>query len=65
MLDNIATGTIVIEDLEVGMFREASHFVSEQDVEDFATSATCKMQLLYPQNNFVFIKEKFISLAYI
>jgi len=25
-----------IEDLEVGMFREASHFVSEQDVEDFA-----------------------------
>ncbi len=25
-----------IEDLEVGMFRESSHYVSEQDVEDFA-----------------------------
>ncbi|MBY4893157.1 MaoC family dehydratase [Rhodobacteraceae bacterium N5(2021)] len=36
MLDNIATGTIVIEDMEVGMVRSLQKIVTDQDIEMFA-----------------------------
>lgn len=40
MLDNIATGTIVIEDLEVGMVRSLQKIVTDQDIEMFAEVST-------------------------
>lgn len=40
MLDNIATGTIVIEDLEVGMARSLRKIVTDQDIEMFAEVST-------------------------
>jgi 3-hydroxybutyryl-CoA dehydratase len=40
MLDNIATGTIVIEDLEVGMTRSLQKIVTDQDIEMFAEVST-------------------------
>lgn len=40
MLDNIATGTIVIEDLEVGMTRSLRKIVTDQDIELFAEVST-------------------------
>ncbi len=40
MLDNISTGTIVIEDLEVGMVRSLQKIVTEQDIEMFAEVST-------------------------
>lgn len=40
MLDNIATGTIVIEDLEVGMVRSLQKIVTDQDIEMFAEIST-------------------------
>ncbi|OAN72851.1 (R)-hydratase [Jannaschia sp. EhC01] len=36
MLDNIATGTIVIEDMEVGMVRSLQKIVTDQNIEMFA-----------------------------
>ncbi len=40
MLDNISTGTIVIEDLEVGMVRSLQKIVTDQDIEMFAEVST-------------------------
>lgn len=40
MLDNIATGTIVIEDIEVGMVRSLQKIVTDQDIEMFAEVST-------------------------
>ncbi|UWQ97457.1 MaoC family dehydratase [Rhodobacteraceae bacterium M385] len=40
MLDNIATGTIVIEDLEIGMSRSLRKIVTDQDIEMFAEVST-------------------------
>jgi len=40
MLDNIATGTIVIEDLEVGMIRSLQKIVTDRDIEMFAEVST-------------------------
>ena len=40
MLDNIATGTIVIEDLEIGMVRSLQKIVTDQDIEMFAEVST-------------------------
>ncbi|MBL4627351.1 MAG: MaoC family dehydratase [Roseicyclus sp.] len=40
MLDNIATGTIVIEDLEVGMIRSLRKIVTDRDIEMFAEVST-------------------------
>ncbi|MEJ6394048.1 MaoC family dehydratase [Gymnodinialimonas sp. 2305UL16-5] len=40
MLDNIATGTIVIEDLEVGMTRSLQKLITDQDIEMFAEVST-------------------------
>ncbi|QXT41372.1 MaoC family dehydratase [Gymnodinialimonas ceratoperidinii] len=40
MLDNIATGTIVIEDLEVGMARSLQKIITDQDIEMFAEVST-------------------------
>lgn len=40
MLDNIASGTIVIEDLEVGMVRSLRKVVTDQDIEMFAEVST-------------------------
>lgn len=40
MLDNIATGTIVIEDLEIGMTRSLRKIVTDQDIEMFAEVST-------------------------
>lgn len=40
MLDNIATGTIVIEDIEVGMVRSLEKIVTDQDIEMFAEVST-------------------------
>lgn len=40
MLDNMPRGTIVIEDLEIGMTRHISKVVTEQDIEMFAQVST-------------------------
>lgn len=40
MLDNIQTGTIVIEDLEVGMMRAVEKLVTNRDIELFAEVST-------------------------
>lgn len=40
MLDNISTGTIVIEDLEIGMVRSLQKIVSDQDIEMFSEVST-------------------------
>lgn len=40
MLDNITTGTIVIEDLEIGMVRSLQKIVTDQDIEMFAEIST-------------------------
>lgn len=40
MLDNFARGTIVIEDLEVGMTRHLSKVVTDEDIEMFARVST-------------------------
>jgi 3-hydroxybutyryl-CoA dehydratase len=40
MLDNITTGTIVIEDLEVGMTRSLQKLVTDHDIELFAEVST-------------------------
>src|SRR6056297_2519320 len=40
MLDNITTGTIVIEDLEIGMVRSLQKIVTDQDIEMFAEVST-------------------------
>ena len=40
MLDNMNTGTIVIEDLEIGMTRSLTKVVTDQDIEMFAAVST-------------------------
>ncbi|MDU8943366.1 MaoC family dehydratase [Ovoidimarina sediminis] len=40
MLDNMPRGTIVIEDLEVGMTRELTKLVTDHDIELFAEVST-------------------------
>jgi acyl dehydratase len=40
MLDNITTGTIVIEDLEIGMKRSLQKIVTDRDIELFAEVST-------------------------
>ena len=40
MLDNITTGTIVIEDLEIGMKRSLEKLVTDRDIELFAEVST-------------------------
>ncbi|MDG4648304.1 MaoC family dehydratase [Roseibacterium sp. SDUM158017] len=40
MLDNITTGTIVIEDLEIGMTRSLEKMVTDRDIELFAEVST-------------------------
>ncbi|WP_224817113.1 MaoC family dehydratase [Hasllibacter sp. MH4015] len=40
MLDNISTGTIVVEDLEVGMTRSLQKIITDQDIEMFAEVST-------------------------
>jgi hypothetical protein len=40
MLDNITTGTIVIEDLEIGMKRSLQKIVTDHDIELFAEVST-------------------------
>src|SRR6056297_686696 len=40
MLDNITTGTIVIEDLEIGMKRSLQKLVTDHDIELFAQVST-------------------------
>ncbi len=40
MLDNMPRGTIVIEDLEIGMSRELSKVVTDRDIELFAEVST-------------------------
>jgi len=40
MLDNLPRGTIVIEDLEIGMFRYLRKQVTDADIEMFATVST-------------------------
>ena len=40
MLDNITTGTIVIEDLEIGMTRSLQKLVTDHDIELFAEVST-------------------------
>lgn len=40
MLDNIQTGTIVIEDLELGMSRHVEKLVTDRDIELFAEVST-------------------------
>ena len=40
MLDNIQTGTIVVEDLEVGMARSLTKVITDQDIEMFAAVST-------------------------
>src|SRR6056297_1885560 len=40
MLDNITTGTIVIEELEIGMTRHLSKQVTDEDIELFAQVST-------------------------
>ena len=40
MLDNIATGTICIEDIEIGMRRSIEKIVTDRDIELFAEVST-------------------------
>ncbi|WP_299563662.1 MaoC family dehydratase [uncultured Sulfitobacter sp.] len=40
MLDNLPRGTIVIEDIEIGMFRYLRKQVTDEDIEMFATVST-------------------------
>ena len=40
MLDNFPKGTIVIEDLEVGMSRDLQKEITDQDIQMFATVST-------------------------
>ncbi len=40
MLDNMTRGTIVIEELEIGMSRSLSKVVTDQDIEMFAEVST-------------------------
>lgn len=40
MLDNLPRGTIVIEDIEIGMFRYIRKEVTDADIEMFATIST-------------------------
>ena len=40
MLDNMPRGTICIEDLEIGMIRDLSKVVTDQDIEMFAQVST-------------------------
>lgn len=40
MLDNIATGTIVVEDLEIGMRRSLQKLITDRDIELFAEVST-------------------------
>jgi len=40
MLDNMPRGTIVIEDLEIGMSRELSKEITDRDIELFAEVST-------------------------
>ncbi len=40
MLDNMPRGTIVIEDLSVGMMRDLSKVITDQDIEMFAEVST-------------------------
>ena len=40
MLDNMPAGTIVIEDLSIGMSRELSKVVTDRDIEMFAEIST-------------------------
>jgi len=40
MLDNLPRGTIVIEDIEIGMFRYLHKQVTDADIEMFATVST-------------------------
>lgn len=40
MLDNIQTGTICIEDLEIGMARHVEKLVTDRDIELFAEVST-------------------------
>jgi len=40
MLDNLPRGTIVIEDLEIGMMRYLQKVVTDADIEMFATIST-------------------------
>ena len=40
MLDNMPRGTIVIEDLEIGMMRSVSKVVTDRDIEMFAEVST-------------------------
>ena len=40
MLDNLPRGTIVIEDLEIGMSRYLQKVVTDEDIEMFATVST-------------------------
>ena len=40
MLDNFPRGTIVIEDLEIGMTRHLNKVVTDEDIEMFATVST-------------------------
>ncbi|MEM9250669.1 MAG: MaoC family dehydratase, partial [Pseudomonadota bacterium] len=40
MLDNLPRGTIVIEDLEIGMMRYLQKVVTDDDIEMFATIST-------------------------
>jgi 3-hydroxybutyryl-CoA dehydratase len=40
MLDNLPRGTIVIEDIEIGMFRYLRKQVTDEDIEMFATIST-------------------------
>ena len=40
MLDNMPRGTIVIEDLEIGMVRSLSKVVTDRDIEMFAEVST-------------------------
>lgn len=40
MLDNLPRGTIVIEDLEIGMYREITKEITDRDIEMFAEVST-------------------------
>ena len=40
MLDNLPRGTIVIEDIEIGMVRYLRKQVTDDDIEMFATVST-------------------------
>jgi 3-hydroxybutyryl-CoA dehydratase len=40
MLDNVTTGTIVIEDLEIGMTRSLRKIITEREIELFAEASS-------------------------